>query len=410
MTGIRSRKDQHPPLAGAARGGPLTSVEKIDICRGLFAFLVVVAHSMDVALAVHPDVPGRFGAFSDLVRYGPGNGIYWVIGFFVISGFCIQLSVERLAAGGSFPLGQYAAARLTRILPLYYGALLATLAAEALMGAARPAYWPNGLDARTFAAQVLMVQDLSETFGSFASSWSLTNEVFYYLFYGPIVCLALRWGLRAPRLGMQACVAMTLLMEVAYFGIWPNACFRSTGLLFGLGIIWFLGALVAENRAAIRGSRRAARIGAAWPAVVAAGILVRCSMAVHIQVVYLVLGVGFTLMLVRFLAVDRPARGPAPDRGAAGAVIRGLGLASYPTYLFHGPIIMLAGAAVARAGLLIDWRLTWAALTAAGIGTGVVLGYLAERPIMEWRAGYLKRLRAAEGRVPAGVPVLGMQQ
>ena len=43
---------------------------------------------------------------------------------------------------------------------------------------------------RRFVAQVLMVQNLSQTFGSFAASWSITNEVFYYVLYGLLAVLA----------------------------------------------------------------------------------------------------------------------------------------------------------------------------------------------------------------------------
>ena len=35
----------------------LTANDKIDICRGVFAFLVVAAHSVDIAWSIHPDAP-----------------------------------------------------------------------------------------------------------------------------------------------------------------------------------------------------------------------------------------------------------------------------------------------------------------------------------------------------------------
>ena len=79
---------------------PLSSNEKIDICRGLFAFLVVAAHAVDISWVIHPEVPGRFpGWLHDVLLYVVAAGVYWVIGFFVISGYCIQLSVERQIKG-----------------------------------------------------------------------------------------------------------------------------------------------------------------------------------------------------------------------------------------------------------------------------------------------------------------------
>ena len=129
-----------------------------------------------------------------------------------------------------------------------------------------------------------------------------------------------------------------------------------------------------------------------WPLVLILAMAMWYSQGIHLQVVYLVLGVAFTLMLMRFVVTE--PRGAKPmDRGRAGALIRLLGLASYPTYLFHGPIVMLTGSLILRWNLVSDWRLTWMILTSVGIGSGILLGHFAERPIMAWRAGYLKRLR-----------------
>jgi peptidoglycan/LPS O-acetylase OafA/YrhL len=133
--------------------------------------------------------------------------------------------------------------------------------------------------------------------------------------------------------------------------------------------------------------------------------------SVHLQVVYLVLGAAFTLMLTRFVVTDRSG-GEATDRGSLGAAIHLLGLSSYPTYLFHGPIVMLVGSTILRWNLVSDWRVTWLILTCVGIGSGILLGHFAERPIMAWRAGYLaRRHRLLPGSSRHGAaPVLGIQQ
>ena len=70
----------------------------------LFAFLVVGAHAVDISWVIHPEVPGRFpGWLHNFLLYVVAAGVYWVIGFFVISGYCIQLSVERQIEGNAFP-------------------------------------------------------------------------------------------------------------------------------------------------------------------------------------------------------------------------------------------------------------------------------------------------------------------
>ncbi|WP_165246671.1 acyltransferase family protein [Paludisphaera soli] len=389
---------------------PLTSVEKIDVCRGLFAFLVVIAHAVDIAWAIHPSAPAAMPrALHDAWLNIVAAGVYWVIGFFVISGYCIQLSVERQVERGRFPLRSYLIARLSRILPLYYVALASAVVFERLMVPARPSTWPNGLDSATLVAQLFVVQNFQQTFGSFAPSWSITNEMFYYVFFGAIVCLGLRLRVRPASLGMAACLGLAVLLEGAYFGWFrTDPVVRSLGLLFGLGTIWFQGALVAVHRESLRNSPTARRLSACWPLVLLLAVALWYNHAVHLQFLYIVLGAAFTMMLARFVAVDPPDARP-PDRGRVGAAIRALGLSSYPTYLFHGPFIMWLGSVMTRAGWLADdWRVTWLVLSAAGIGSGLILGFVAERPLMTWRAGMLKKLKATERADAAPSPILGM--
>src|SRR3954453_10824764 len=73
-------------------GGSL--IRKVDVCRGLFAFLVVAAHAYDVCWVIHPEaVASMPGPVRHLLHFTLQAGFYWVMGFFVISGYCIQLSV-----------------------------------------------------------------------------------------------------------------------------------------------------------------------------------------------------------------------------------------------------------------------------------------------------------------------------
>ena len=114
------------------------------------------------------------------------------------------------------------------------------------------------------------------------------------------------------------------------------------------------------------------------------------SQRVHLEFVYLGAGIAFTLLLVRLLVVDArcgPETGREPDPFPAL-----LGLASYPTYLFHGPILLMVGLAIKNWGAASPWRLVWLVGTSVAISSGLILGYLAERPIMAGR-GYLKRLK-----------------
>jgi peptidoglycan/LPS O-acetylase OafA/YrhL len=401
-----------PVGACTVRDRRLSSSDSIDVCRGVFAFLVVAAHAVDIAWSIHPEARTLYPPWVHrFLYYVVAAGIYWVIGFFVISGYCIQLSVARATRSGSFALGQYIAARLTRILPLYYLALILAVVVEWLIAPARPYFWYNGVEPHVLIAQLLLIQNLSQTFGSFAPSWSITNEMFYYLLYGVLVRVALRYGIRATWLGMTLCVGVALVTEVLHFGVYRSPLILGPGLLFGLGTHWFLGTLVAENQNALRRSRLARVVSRSWWLVLITAIAMWYSQGFHLQVVYMVLAAAFALMLVRFVTAE--VKTAANQRRSPSPLVEMLGLASYPTYLFHGPLLMLVGAAILHWRLVSDWRVTWVILVVVGLGSGIALGYLAERPIMRWRAGFLRRIGSTAGpqlggRVP--IVVVGAQR
>ena len=267
------------------------------------------------------------------------------------------------------------------------------------------------MNINAFIAQLFIIQNLTWTYGSFAPSWSITNEMFYYLFYGAVVCVSLRHGIRSTILGMSLCLTLALILDWVYFFGYRTGYIRSPGLLFGLGIIWFQGALVAEHREWLRSSQVARILSALWPLVLIMAMAMWYSQGIHLQVVYLVLGAAFTLMLMGFTVSESPTVKHV-NRASTGAIIHLLGLSSYPTYLFHGPIVMLTGSAILRWNLVSDWRLTWMILTSVGIGSGIFLGHFAERPIMAWRATYLKkRHRLDLASAQSGTaPILGIQQ
>lgn len=364
---------------------------KIDVCRGLFAFLVVGAHALDICRAVHPAAFRALPAsLNRLITFTIEDGIYWVMGFFVISGYCIHLSINRLMENERFPIGTYLIARVSRILPLYYAGLLFAIAVEAIVVDARPGFWPNGIKPTVLLSQLFVVQNFTQTYGSFAPSWSITNELFYYVFYGALACVTARGRKQPAWLGMGICLAAATVFQTLHLTVARNAVVSSVGHLFGLGINWFLGVLVAVHAKALARSRMAQVIARAWLPILIATMSGRYAGVLPIQAMYLISGVAFALLLVRLLEnTEAGLRAEWAERAAGW-----MGLASYPTYLFHGPLIILIGSAVIRGGLSVpNCVATWLLLTCAGIACGIVLGFVAERPIMQWRGQMLRRLR-----------------
>jgi peptidoglycan/LPS O-acetylase OafA/YrhL len=169
----------------------------------------------------------------------------------------------------------------------------------------------------------------------------------------------------------------------------------NVGLLFGLGINWFLGVLIAIHRKELARYPGVARTAAFWPVAFAAAVAMWASRRVPLEAVYMLSGLAFSLMLLRFLCVDRPVRRESEPRWIA-ATAKALGLSSFPMYLFHGPVLLFVGAELFRWNVIAGWRVAWAVLVAAGAISGVLLGFFVEAPIMAWRSHLLRRLKEPE--------------
>jgi peptidoglycan/LPS O-acetylase OafA/YrhL len=110
------------------------AIAGIDLLRGVFAFLVLLAHSWHEAIiAIYGDwfFPQHHPTtlIRALMENTLGDAFLWVMGFFVLSGFCIQRSVMTSQLRGNYSTGKYIKARLTRIYPLFlFGLCLATFA------------------------------------------------------------------------------------------------------------------------------------------------------------------------------------------------------------------------------------------------------------------------------------------
>ena len=393
-----------PPLATAAHGptdraGP-TLIRSVDLCRGVFAFLVVAAHSYDVCWVIHPEAMSRLPQVIRTLLFATvQSGFYWVMGFFVLSGYCIQLSATRMIDSGRFSIGLYLKARLTRIMPLYYLALLFALGVESLVAPIRPAYYPDGLDGFGFGAQLILIQRLTRTFGAFAPSWTITNELFYYVGFGLLAVVAGRSRARPAWVGLGCCVGLGGgLIGLHWLG-YRHGLILGFGLLFGLGVNWFLGALVAIHgpRLVRRGAiRNLARL---WPVGFAVAVGMRAGDRIPELAIDLWLGVTFAGLLLRLIAADQAdqsQRRPSTRPAWLGSLAEFVGLASYPTYLFHGPILLAWAALIGQTGMIGDWRVTWLLLVGSGIGVGCALGWWLERPIMTWRAELLARWKRAD--------------
>lgn len=319
--------------------------------RVLAALVVVLAHLSHRRFVGEPLTP--LAAFM-------GDA---VMVFFVLSGFVIAHAAQRGTAR------DYAVARVARILPVAWLALLVTFALDraglALNPDAYDGWWYVPLTAAQYPASALFVHRLwwiNGEVGSMLPYWSLHNEVWYYAVFGLLVFARGPW--RPPLI-----VAALLAMGPPILALWP---------------IWMMGVL-AQRIVAAGGSRRLglvlavlAPLGWATLLLLAGRPLIDASWVQRPQILQdYAAGLAFA---VHVTGMGLWLRGVPLRRPALVRVLRWLAGGTFTLYLLHLPVAQFVGAAVpsgpGRGALLL----------AAAIGVPYLLAPSVERNRGTWRA------------------------
>jgi len=336
---------------------PLPRRPDIDALRGLAVTAVVLFHAFP-AIA-----PGGFTG---------------VDAFFVISGFLITSIIDADLDRATFRFPSFWARRVRRLFPALALVLAATLVAGWILFSADELE-RLGHEAAAGAAFVANVYFAGQRgyFSPTAASrpllhlWSLAIEEQFYLAW-PVV-LRLLHRLRLPRVPILALLAAaSFAWNLSLVRSRPDAAFYST-----LARVWELGlgGLLATTRAAWGGaspepaSSDASRnswlrdlVSVTGLGLLVAGLRLARPGAAYPGTTALLPTVGTALLL---------AAGPAAlvNRTLlANRAIVGLGLVSYPLYLWHWPLISFASildgrtpAAATRASLVaLSLLLAWA--------------------------------------------------
>jgi len=145
---------------------------RIDRLRGLLAIGVLVGHAIDLAQASVPNASGTL--FSIAMATRPFYGFICVLGFIVLSGYCIVRSTMK-----RFSLPQYAVKRVTRVYPLLIVAVLLTALVEwlAFDSPYRPGMWVLGRDVRKFVVALAGFSGFKGVFGALAPAYTVSFEL-----------------------------------------------------------------------------------------------------------------------------------------------------------------------------------------------------------------------------------------
>ena len=165
--------------------------------RGIAAYLVLIAHSTDVAFS-YSGVPILHPYVAYLAYLGMSI-------FFVLSGFVIYYNYSTSFHTGTWARDTYefAVARFARLFPLYALAILLSL-----NYLPTPVFHP--VTASWFSYLTLTQSWLNLQSLTFAPAWSISTECFFYLCFA--LCMALPKSVRHPRQVRNSALLLCLTM------------------------------------------------------------------------------------------------------------------------------------------------------------------------------------------------------
>lgn len=361
-------------------------VSEIDLLRGLFASLVMLGHAIDISMrSSNHDI-----LFEALIRLRQGLGFVWVVGFVVLSGYCIELSCLKQA---KFFALRYFAQRITRIFPLLVVCVFAAGLIEWSIADSpyRPSVWTGKTDLYYFWINLVGAGGFFGQFGSLAPAYTISYELLYYLVWGLSRSLA---GERVVlALVMNVCFAIVYcVLPAEYIGGLPtvlSSVFKQFIALIYLP--WLIGAGTAiylEKLAANPIVRRIANWG--WIVIFfvvlvgGKGFGMPAFVTTFVSLVYYpTLGLSFSLLIIRAY-VRRSETFEIKWK-------RVLGEISYPLFLIHGPVVILVGFLINAQAIVLPFSVHLLLLTLGSLMAASVLLLTIERPVMRFRSHYFGR-------------------
>lgn len=296
-----------------------------------------------------PDIDGlRAVAVLPVVLYHAGlgfpGGYVGVDVFFVISGFLITSILRDDILADRFSLLRFYDRRIRRIFPALFVMLgLTTLGAAAVLLPEHLLAFGRSLRATALFAANLHFWRLEGYFTEAAElkpllhTWSLAIEEQYYLVFPPLL-----WALMRGRKARAGLAALTLASFA--LALWQVRAAPQAAFYLPFGRIWELlaGSLLALSPDLARPLGRAALLRALLGLAGLAAILVPVFAYDRLTPFPGLAALPPVLGTVAVLATG--AAGPGPVRWLLErAVLRGIGLISYSLYLWHWPVLVLAG-------------------------------------------------------------------
>ena len=263
--------------------------------------------------------------------------------FFVISGYLIASLVLREVYAGSFTFYRFYARRVRRLFP----ALLAVLSTVFLLGYLFFFRIEAESLAKHLLSSVLFVQNITLVreigyFDNAAESvpllhlWSLSVEEQFYLVFPPLLLMIWRWWPRYLAHGLIVLLLVSLIAAQVGSTRFPDSTFY---LLPTRGWELLVGVLLAKlelDRGRRPDRRLAGVLGPLGILMIIAANVGFSDSTPHPSLITLVPVVGTALVIWYCTGSD------ATSRILCNRVMRGIGLISYPLYLWHAVFFTFA--------------------------------------------------------------------
>ena len=360
----------------------------LDGLRGLAALTVFLFHGWLYTMP-RPDASDR----SSPADYAAHELRLGLVAFFVLSGFLLSRPWFAAALEGRQPpdLRRYLRARVARIAPAYYAALLGSIVLLWGLAGTPGLRLPPASELPLF---FVFAQNFSPSSVMKLNPpmWSLGVEVSFYLLLPAIGWLATRLPARrrAQALAPLALLALGVLWNWSIAGRGLGMTFsKSLAAMLPYFAFGMLAALALHGRSPKPWPRRA--MIAAGMALVAADATLKSALpaaGVDTTTIFSITrdiasAAGFALI------IGAVAAGP-PSRLLGNRVLAGMGVISYGFYLWHVPVLVFL-----RGHGLLPLDPVLGTLTALPLVVAVsTLSWLAlERPVIAWAARRNERSR-----------------
>jgi exopolysaccharide production protein ExoZ len=357
-----------PLTAGSPsiKAQPRGKLEGLEAGRGIAAMMVLLCHSASHCLHAYGSFPlGRVFAF----------GHAGVDFFFVLSGFII-FHAHRRDLGRPGRMGRYLERRLTRIYPLYWIVLAATLGTALLSSHPFP-----GLE------HIVVSALLSPTVGEIiiVDAWTLQHEM---LFYGIFAFLIFN-----KRLGLAVFAGwLAFLVTCTQMSfVWQSGLLSKLSSYFNFE--FFLGMTSAWLAARGEPPRPKLLVFLGLAAFLAVGVSEDLGLIINANIyTHAGYGLSATAVVIGLVAWERQSGFSVPP------ILARLGSASYAIYLVHVLALGVTWQVIQHAGLedRLGPTVTFMIIAAIATASGVLTSVWVEKPVM----AFLRR------RIAAAVPAV----